>query len=318
MILVCMDELGHLHDDGVFLRREALAFGYDDRDLTRAVRAGLLHRIRQGAYVAAGIWAVADPLERHRLRCTAVLLTHEHRVALSHGSAAVHHDMRLWGVPLDRVHVLRLDGGPGRVCGDVVYHSGAWVPDDVWQLGDRLLTSPVRAAVESASLVGVERALVVLDGAIDLGLATPEELAAMYRRMDGWPQTQHLQVSIRLMRPGAQSVGETRSRFLCWAQGLPEPELQFEVRDEQGVLIGVADMAWPDHGVLGEFDGKVKYQRLVLPGETPGDAVFREKQREDKMRRLTGWVFVRLVWSDLGRPRVTAVWIRQQLGLRAA
>ncbi len=218
-----MDELAYLHDDGVFLRREALAFGYEDRDLTRAVRSGRLHRVRQGAYVAASTWAAAGGVERHRLRCTAVLLTHENRVALSHGSAAVHHDLRLWDVPLGRVHVLRLDGGPGRVCGDVVYHSGAWSPDDVWQLGDRLLTSPTRAALETASLVGVEPALVIFDGVIDLGLASPEELAAMYQRMDGWPQTQHLQVPIRLMRPGAQSVGESRARYLCWAQGVPEP-----------------------------------------------------------------------------------------------
>ena len=313
-----MDELGHLHDDGVFLRREALAFGYQDRDLTRAVRYGVLHRIRQGAYVATPIWAAADPTERHRLRCTAVLLTHGRRVALSHTSAAVHHGLRLWDVPLDRVHVLRLDGGPGRVCGDVVYHAGGWASDDIWQLLDRLLTSPARAAVETASLVGVEPALVVFDGAIDLDLATPEQLAAMYQRVDGWPQTQHLQVSIRLMRPGAQSVGETRSRFLCWSQGLPEPELQFEVRDEWGNVIGIADMAWPEHGVLGEFDGKVKYGRLLLPGETPGDAVFREKRREDEMRRITGHAFVRLIWWDLGRPRATAATIRRQFGLRAA
>ena len=313
-----MDELGHLHDHGVFLRREALAFGYQDRDLTRALRAGLLHRIRQGAYVASPIWSTADAEERHRLRCAAVLLTHQNRVALSHVSAAVHHGLRLWQVPLERVHVLRLDGGPGRVCGDVVYHSGGWSADDVWQLGDDLLTSPARSAVETASLVSVEPAMVVFDGAIDLGLATPEELAEMYRRMDGWPQTQHLQVPIRLMRPGAQSVGESRSRFLCWTQGLPEPVLQFEVRDEFGNLIGTADLAWPDHGVLGEFDGKVKYGRLLRPGETPGDAVFREKQREDEMRRVTGWIFVRLVWFDLGRPRLTGALIRRQLGLRAA
>ena len=126
-----MDELGHLHDHGVFLRREALAFGYQDRDLTRALRDGLLHRIRQGAYVASPIWSTADAEERHRLRCAAVLLTHQNRVALSHVSAAVHHGLRLWQVPMERVHVLRLDGGPGRVCGDVVYHSGGWSADDV-------------------------------------------------------------------------------------------------------------------------------------------------------------------------------------------
>jgi hypothetical protein len=132
-----MDELAHLHDDGVFLRREALALGYRDRDLSAGLRAKVISRVRHGAYVPTPIWTAADAEERHRLRSSAVLLTHGRQVALSHSSAAAHHGLRLWNVDLDRVHVLRLDGGPGRVCGDVVYHAGAWSPDDVWQLGAR-------------------------------------------------------------------------------------------------------------------------------------------------------------------------------------
>ncbi len=69
-------------------------------------------------------------------------------------------------------------------------------------------------------------------------------------------------------------------------------------------------MVWPEHGLLGEFDGRVKYGRLLRPGEEPGDAVFREKRREDELRRLTGFAMVRLVWADLHRPRETAARIR--------
>ena len=48
----------------------------------------------------------------------------------------------------------------------------------------------------------------------------------------------------------------------------------------------------------GEFDGKVKYGRLLKVGETAGDVVYREKLREDALRDL-GWQMVRWTWSDL-------------------
>jgi hypothetical protein len=114
----------------------------------------------------------------------------------------------------------------------------------------------------------------------------------------------------------AESPGESRSRYLCWSQGLPAPELQFPVRDEHGELVGVTDFAWPDHGVLGEFDGRVKYGRLLKPGQEPGDVVFEEKVREDRLREVTGFTMGRLVWADLGRPVTTAARLAGLLGLR--
>ena len=53
-----------------------------------------------------------------------------------------------------------------------------------------------------------------------------------------------------------------------WTQHLPEPQLQFKVYDEVGNLIGITDFAWPEFGLLGEFDGKIKYGRLLKDGET--------------------------------------------------
>ena len=84
-----MDDLSHLHPHGLFLRREALQFGYDDRDLARLVAAGDLARVRHGTYVPAATWWAADPVDRHLLRAQGVALTHDHRVALSHTSGAL-------------------------------------------------------------------------------------------------------------------------------------------------------------------------------------------------------------------------------------
>jgi hypothetical protein len=110
----------------------------------------------------------------------------------------------------------------------------------------------------------------------------------------------------------ADSPGESRSRHLFFAAGLPAPELQFTVL-EHGRLVGITDFAWQEHGLLGEFDGRVKYGRGLKPGQEPSDAVFAEKRREDLLREVTGFTMVRIIWSDLARPGETAARVRRMM-----
>jgi hypothetical protein len=92
--------------------------------------------------------------------------------------------------------------------------------------------------------------------------------------------------------------------------GLTRPELQVEIRRPDGWLIGRSDFGWEEHRLLGEFDGRVKYGRLLRPGQQPGDAVFEEKRREDAMRE-EGWGMVRWVWNELAAPAaLVARWAR--------
>lgn len=313
-----MHELTELHDSPVFLRREAMDFGYTDKNLRAALRERHVVRIRQGTYTTAAVWQEADEVERHRLRAAGVLLTHGQSVMLSHTSAAIEHGLRLWAPNLDKVHVTRLDGAPGRTSGDVVYHQGRWTPDDVHLKADRLMVGALRSGLETAALHTVEQGMCVLDSVLDLDHADPEQLGRAARTMLTWPNSRRLQMSVRLARVGAESVGESRSRFLCWEQGLPEPELQFEVRDGPGEPFACVDLAWPSRGLLGEFDGKVKYTRLLKPGQDPGDVVFLEKQREDRIREVTGMSMVRLTWADLRRRRDTAARIRSRMSRLAS
>ena len=308
-----MDELGYLHDDRVFSRAEALEHSYSDDDLSAGLRAGLIVRIRHGAYTFAEVWAGADDVERHRLRAHAVLRSHSSRIALSHTSAAVEHGLRLFQPNLDRIHVTCLDRPIARTTKDVVYHQGACTDDQLTVIGKHLVVTPVRAGLEAATLTHGAGGLVLLDSLIDLGLGTLEQIHLGFERFTGWPNSRKLQITVRLTRSGANSAGETLSRFLMWKQHLPEPQLQFEVRDEWGRLIGVTDFAWPEHGLLGEFDGMAKYGRLLKEGETPGQAVEREKTREDALREETGWLMVRIIWAELFRPGPTAAKIRRQL-----
>ncbi len=310
-----MDPLAVIAEQhGVFLTREALALGHDERSIARAVHGKLWHRVRRGAYVPYDVWAGANSEARHLIRAAAVHRSYGDRVCFSHVTAALMHGIAVWGVDLARVHVTRLDGGAGRTEPDVVHHEAQCLAEgDVVRLGESLVTAPERAALETGILGTTESALVTLDSLLFRGLGSVTGMGSTYDVVQHWPGTQHLQVAVRMADAGAQSPGESRSRWLFFVNGIPAPDLQFEVRDSSGTLLGISDFAWRLHQLLGEFDGRAKYGRLLRRGQTPGDAVFEEKLREDALRRTTGFGMVRLVWSDLDRPRSTADRVRAML-----
>lgn len=298
---------------GVFLRREILEHGYDDEAIGRALRLKLWWRVRHGAYCSYDTWAGADELERHLIRARAVLRQQRGKVALSHVSSLIAQRVAVWNVDLSRVHITRLDGGVGRTTRDVVHHASRLRDTDVREAGGILMTRPAQAAMEAATVNPLESALVSADSALHQGLATPDELEDAYRRMEGWPGSRPLRLVAALADGRAESPGETRTLHLCWKHGLPRPEQQFSVYDEDGTLIGITDFAWPQHGVLGEFDGRQKYGRLLRPDQDPADVVFAEKRREDRLREVTGWSMIRIVWSDLQTPVATAGRIARML-----
>lgn len=316
-----MDDLFNLHDHGVFLRREALANGYDDQTLRRALHLHLIHRVRHGAYVDARLWDGANERERYRLRCYAVLASHgPESVALSHTSAVVMHGIDTWEPDLSRVHVTRLDGHTARNSSDVRYHYGAIEPTGIVHAHGAVMTARTRAALEHASLVDIPHGVVTLDALLNVDPALAEELRETYARVSGWPNMATLQVTARLARIGGESVGESIARVFMWTHHLPEPVLQYHVLDSaSGKHLGTCDFCWPDHQLLGEFDGRVKYGRLLKPGQSAGDAVFAEKRREDRIREETGWPMIRFCWDDiLNHPHRTAERLRRALGSRAA
>ncbi len=308
-----MDPLRALAEtQGFFSRTDALAVGHDDNSIRAALRFKLWVRIRRGAYTFSDLLA-ADPAAQHLVRARAVARRLGDRVALSHVSAALEHDLSVWGIDLTNVHVTRLDATSGRTEAGVVHHEGFCVADDVIEKDGVLVMRRARAAVETCTLGPPESGVVILDSLLRSGCPR-DELDDAFLLLKQWPDTRGLQIVVRFADGAAGSVGESRSRWLLYSQRVPAPVLQFEVRDDSGELIGICDFAWPAHELLGEFDGRIKYGRLLRAGETPGDAVFREKCREDAMREQTGWRMVRLVWADLAQPAATGARIRRMLG----
>lgn len=287
---------------GFFTTQEAKSAGYADRDMTRMVRSGTWVRFRRGYYAFADEWRALDAIGRHRVRSSAVLRSLGPGVALSHVSGVVRHGIDSWGLPLNRVHVTRLDGGPGRIEGDVVHHEGLVVDSDVVEIEGEQVLRPERCVLEAGSRANNEVALCMFDAGLRIGAFTYQELREYHILMLPWPFMQHLHIPVRMADGRSGSVGESRGRWCFRGLGMPAPQLQYEVYDADGELVGITDWAWPDLGTLGEFDGFLKYGRLLKPGRDPGDVVFDEKKREDKLREVTGHLMIRLIWADYANP----------------
>jgi hypothetical protein len=95
----------------------------------------------------------------------------------------------------------------------------------------------------------------------------------------------------------AESPLETRCRLALVASGFPPPELQAELHDAQG-FVARLDGWYDDAAVALEFDGRVKYLQ-PRAGRSPGDVLWDEKRREDRLRELDIGV-LRLVDEDMG------------------
>jgi len=302
--------------DGVFLRREVLGCGFDDKMIRRMVRARLWHRVRQGAYCFEDVWAASTVEERHLILARAVLRTTPGPVVLSHTTALIVHGIAVWGADLTKVHVTRLDNGAGRRERDVEHHVGLVLDGDVVENAGLLVVSPARAVVEAATVMSLESALVSADSALHRRHCHPAELHRLFGRMNHWPGSQRVHVVLHHMDGRAESPGETRARYMFWRYHVPVPELQFEVYDECWRLVAVTDFVWHDHRRFGEFDGAVKYGRTYLQeGETPADVLVNEKKREDLVRGITGYGCSRLMWPELSRPGETSARFRRELGL---
>jgi hypothetical protein len=214
---------------GYFTRAHARDVGYDDRAVIQLVRAKVWHRFRRGYYSFTDIWNSLDEVGRHRVRSRAVLHSLGPSVALSHVSGLVAHGVTVWGVPLDRVHVTRLDKGAGRIEGDVEHHEGVCRPGDVLEVDGQRVLRAARCAIEQGSRGTGEVALSLFDSVLHLTHCSDRELFAEFELMQYWRDTRHLHIPVRMADGRSESPGESRGRWLCWSYGLPAPQSQFEV-----------------------------------------------------------------------------------------
>ncbi len=283
----------------VLLRRaDALAEGFSDLELARMVRRRELLRLQRGAYVHTPVELPTDRAARHRLTVAATIAGLRTPGIVSHTSAAALHGLPLWHLALDRVHVLRRPPASGSGSARVHLHIAQVRDEQLTSVDGIVATDVTRTVVDIARCESFESAVVTADAALASRTTSAEGLVECLASMGAVPGTRRAARVLAFADGLSESVGESRSRVLMHRLGLPAPDLQVRVLRPDRSLVGRCDFGWREHRTLGEFDGRVKYGRLLRAGQEPGDVVFAEKRREDELRDLR-WQVVRWTWQDL-------------------
>jgi hypothetical protein len=294
----------------VLRRVDALADGFTDAEIARMVRRRELTRVQRGAYATGPGRLPVDAAGRHRVIVAPTVAGLRAPAVVSHASAAALHGLPVWGVTLGRVHVLRPPGARGSGSTRVHLHV-ARIPEDELTLVEGTRTTDLtRTVVDVARTESFEAAVVIADAALARAGTSPAELGDCLARMGPVPGTRQAARVLCFADGASESVGESRSRVLMHRLRLPPPALQMKIFRADGSIIGRCDFSWRDHRTVGEFDGKVKYGRLLKPGQEPGDVVFEEKRREDEIRDCR-WQVARWTWADLSTPIVVEQRLRR-------
>lgn len=282
------------------LRRDLLRRGVTDDDVRRALRSREWLPLRPGAYLDHDDPLWRDAAGRHGALVAATLPLLAPGAVVCGVSAAVRHGLPVGGVDLQVVHVVRDRTSGGRRSRRLQVHTGPVRVCDTVLVDGLATTSVARTVVDVARSAPFDTAVTVADAALHRGLVTPADLAGTLRTAAGRHGIGRARAVVAFADGRADGPGESRSRVLMDALGVLAPVLQHRIDDAGGRHIGTVDFWWPEAGLVGEFDGMEKYGRWLRPGETPGDALRREKVREDALRAqpcVRG--VVRWTWPDL-------------------
>lgn len=278
---------------GLVYTRDLVVAGEDPRQLTRG--EGRPARVRRGVYVDAAAWSAARPAERHRALVISTAASMRSRAVAAGKSAAIMLGLPVLGRLPTTVHVLVPAAGGGRSTGLIRRIPVEELPDVV-VLDGVAVTTPARTVVDLARTEPFAAGLTVADQALNRQLTTREELMREIEASRGHRGVRRARLVVERADPRAESPGESLSRAQMHLLGLPIPDLQRAFHDTDG-FVGRVDFWWEDLGIIGEFDGRVKYESPAVRDGLNREALWAEKRREDRLRRLSGG-FVRWVWSE--------------------
>lgn len=259
--------------------------------LEAALRDGSLVRLRRG--VVAEL-AEASRTAVHRMKIEAAAPHLGPGTYFAHESAAVLHGLPLLSGRLEEVVAVRTGGGHGTITRTLHARHAQLSPGDTTEIDGLPVTSLLRTTCELTRRLPFPEAVMVADAALRAGLNRGELL----RCVRGGRGCRRAAAAIDFADGRSESPGESLSRVRINRAGLPVPTPQVELFDDFGNLVARVDFWWEAEGVVGEFDGLVKYGELLQPGQTAEDVIVAEKAREQALV-AAGCKVIRWTWRDL-------------------
>jgi len=221
------------------------------------------------------------------------------RTVFSGNSAAYLHGIRcVANLP---VEVTAPQGSPLRSCsGLVVRHCDLPAADQVTVL-ELPATTLLRTFRDLCLKKSSSDALSALDEALYRRVTDRATLLAYAGDSGRLPGAGRMRRLAALAEP-AESPMETLLRWTFIEAGLAPPQVQVDLHDANGELIGRADMYYPEARLVIEFDGRNHQDRLVAD------------MRRQNLILNAGFRLLRFTSADvLGRPRVVVDQVREAI-----
>ncbi len=263
--------------------------------------------VANGAWrrVLRGVFDTRPPCERSpeekkaRAFWTGILAAGPDAVAVGLGALWWH---GCWGVPVGLLPEAGLprhrgNNGPGGI--RVRRFAKPWVEEVV--RGQRAVDVET-ALIQALPEVHPITALCLLDSALNRGLLDPKRLDFVRNGIRGRRGAAAVPGWWHLRDGRAESPLETRARIECYEASLPPDELQLNLYDEEGRLLGRGDLGWRAEGgwVVAELDG-------IDVHSTP-EALFHDRKRQNALHLGAQVIVLRFTSADV---RATGTIARQ-------
>jgi len=267
------------------------------------VERGELVRIGRGYYATAELADVVGRLDIGGLLLSAAAAAAAlgPGAVVSHQTAAQLHGLSLLS-PLPAVlSVTRPPGvGSRSARSGVRVHSAALSAEHVGGLLAVPVTNVPRTVIDLARALDFRAGVVVADSALQQKLTSKKDLRAVLAACQRWPGARRAGQVVDFADGQAESPLESLARIVFRDCGLPPPELQVEIADDE--FIGRVDFLWRKFRTIAEVDGAGKY-------ENPGLA--RRQLRRDKRLREARYEVVHFDWKEInGDPGYVAASVR--------
>lgn len=292
-----------LSRDDILFYAEFARLGGNPGELRALVNRRQLVRIRRGAYVTRDRWESMDDRERHIARVRAVTADHRSPALVSGMSAAALHGFPHRGELPAEVSLLRPHAGGGKTEPGVRQTSAGGMPA-VWDVIDGIETTTIaRTTLDLARTLPFADGVACADWALREARVSREELQAELARTRFRAGRARIHRVVDFAVDVSGSYGESMARAVIHELGFEAPVLQCEFVDAEGSMFG--DFYWRGPRALAEFDGFVKFSNPEFSGGDPVAALWKEKRREDRLRKQVNGV-ARLVWNHVFNPHALA------------
>lgn len=283
---------------GLVSLRQLISSGLTQSRVKTMVRRGELRRILRGVYMVHRFMAPGPDGLRSRAAWAGLLAVEPH--GISTGQCAL--------------HLHRVQGLPPRLTPEVAVPMGRSgrgprevrvrrfpEPFETVLISGRQVAAPMPALVQALPQMDVDRAVAVLDSALNQRLICAESIALVRGGLRGRRGVVALSPCWELVDGRAASPVETSVRLECVRAGLVPTGLQVVLRGKNGGFVARGDLGWERADgtwVLVEVDGVEVHSRP--------EALFHDRSRQNQIMLTGRHTTLRFTARDLGMGRIPA------------